>query len=196
MRHFAMNEVELIEFLSSLRLSRLTADGTYLVYNVPKNGELGAKSLHLKKGTLVFVDGAGTPVLLASCGNPMMRGPKKPFVANKIPEGLVAAVTGDLEPMPTEIAVLPQEELLVSVVQPDVPEVVPVPPPPPPPPTPPTQITTTGRSDIPVAGVLGILPALFFVGGGGGNPPIPEPATILILGIGAGAAICSRRKRG
>jgi hypothetical protein len=91
-------------------------------------------------------------------------------------------------------APLIEESFMASSAQPGVPPAI-TPAIVPTPPTP-AEITTGGEGGgqiLPIAG-LGILPALFFIGGGGGgSPPIPEPATIIALGIGA-AAVMFRRK--
>jgi hypothetical protein len=193
MRHFAMSEDELIAYLGTLELTRLPKSGTYTVYRMPEKGpnkgQLEATQQNLKKGELVFSEPNGTPVLLADCGNPLLK-PEHPVIAGKS-EPTLTRMASNLKEMGAKLESVTEREL-VAVVPPDIPPILPVPPV-----VPPTVITTGGEGGgtvLPVAG-LGILPALFLIGGGGGgSSPVPEPATMLAVGLGV-SLVAIRKKR-
>ncbi|MBS1708570.1 MAG: hypothetical protein JSS65_07595, partial [Armatimonadetes bacterium] len=77
-RHFGMSRKEVVDMMSGLTLSETKEDAVFLVYNVPESGELRARSIFYRRGTKIWVDGSGQPVLKASCGNPLVRGTDKP----------------------------------------------------------------------------------------------------------------------
>ncbi len=193
LRHFAMSEPELMDFLRSLRLSKLQATGTYVMYGVPDSGLLRSKAKLLKRGTPVFVDRGGNPALVVICGNPLMRGPKRPFAVAMpvqpirvpvMPMPMAAEIATTTEPFVTEVAqptIMPMQPDLVAVTPP---------------------VVTEYSSDAPIVNILpalGILPALFVIGNTGGDSPnpVPEPATLLIVTAGIGIfARAARRSRG
>src|SRR5450755_2789892 len=77
-RHFAMTSEEVVAYLSTLRVSKLTKDAVFTVYGVPHtSGDFHAHLRLLKKGEPVFVEDDGTPALQVVCGNPLLLGPKK-----------------------------------------------------------------------------------------------------------------------
>jgi hypothetical protein len=177
-RHFAMTREEVIEFVGGLRFSRLEHEGNYTVYGVPRSGLLRSHQRYLRRGTPVFVDRGGNPVLLVVCGNPLMRGPKRPFAALEPANPIRTAV--EPAPMKAEIPTVGQE----ATTQVFQPEILPMQP---------TLGATTPTvisemRDIPIVDgilpALGVLPALFLIGNTGGNEPVPDPATIATLGIG------------
>lgn len=180
LRHFSMDQEELVRFLSSLRTGKLDRSGTYTVYNAPATGVLRVRARKLKGGTPIFEDANGAPVLLVSCGNPL---------AMPLPEANVtppiAAPTDmvEIQPefQPTEVIsaeALPPAYSTPSA--PIVPAVNPIP------------IAHGGGGGFPW--LLGLVPLLFTGGGGGSPPPVPEPTGMLVLGAGA-AYIWLRKRR-
>jgi hypothetical protein len=205
-RHFAMNVAELKRYFGALRVARLAKDGAYAVYNVPDSGELRVKQRFLKKGTAVFVDRTGTPILLVVCGNPLTTGPNNPVAFDFKVQDLVMPGPSELQSLTAELLPATPEQTLLVLARPDVPtfaEIVPTNPPlVTPPVNPPTVVTTGGEAGAVVVSppAIGALPILFLVGGGGGGQratPIPEPASWLALAGGAAAfaAISRRRHR-
>lgn len=181
MRHFGMTRQEVIAYFSGLNRSRLDEDGVYLVYNVPDWGELRARALFYKKGTPVWKDADGRPILKASCGNPMVRGTDgaPPELDVEVPEmdsevfAFDAPVTSETTPV------------LMSNVSPVLPEVA----------TLPMAASAPGVPGVPGIGWVLPLAAGFLVSGGGGGSPIPEPATIIIMGAGVAALAARRRNK-
>lgn len=181
MRHYSMTEQELVEYFSSFRMGKLERSGTYTVYNAPATGVLRVRARNLKKGTPVFLDASGTPVMLVSCGNPL----EMPVPGAEI----TPPVSAEVEAIPPTYEPTMETMTPTEVYPPDVSpvpaEVVPAPNPIP--------EVSRGGSSFPF---LLALPLLAFVGGGGGdNPPIPEPATMVVLGAGAVYVISRRRRK-
>lgn len=189
-RHFAMSDWDLRDFFATLRLTRLQRAQSFDVYNVPDSGLLRAKRRLLKAGTWVFVDRAGTPVLMRICGNPLMRGPKKPFSAPVVPD--VARLDSLPVTMPTTFTET-KEELVARAMEPDpMPDLAPL-----------AKQEVGPIGPIVVhAGLhgevgtvapfeLAFLPWLMIpsvgipsFGGGGPHPPqpgVPEPGSLLVL---------------
>ncbi len=61
---------EIRSYLGSLELIKLERDTPFNVYYWHKDGE-GYRARMVKKGTYVFVDGQGKPILVQVCGNPL-----------------------------------------------------------------------------------------------------------------------------
>ncbi|MBX3097125.1 MAG: PEP-CTERM sorting domain-containing protein [Fimbriimonadaceae bacterium] len=194
MRHFGMTREQVLAMVSDLSLARLPQDGVYLVYNCSENEEIRARVMYYKKGTLVWVDRMGTPVLKASCGNPMVRGSDasgvQPGTATVAP-----TATAQTRPMAApggETIVMSAE---VEGAMPGLPEASPL---------------TFNAGAAPLAptlssnrgGGIGAFAVLPLVGGllvsrGRNNPPppVPEPTSMVALGLGATALVARRRRK-
>lgn len=182
-RHFRMNKAQLVEYFSTLSLSKLDIGGAYTVYNV-HDSVLRSRVLNLKKGTLVFSDSSGRPILQQVCGNPMVwRIPPiaaEPIVSNP--------ASGDVTTVVDEgTAVV----VAAPIAEPGVAEVPVIPPPPPMIPPTVTRRNDMGLLLIPL--VLGV-GALTLLQDDDDCPPVPEPATMTALVVG-GAALLKRRKK-
>lgn len=181
-RHFRMSKGQLAEYFSTLRLAKLDTGGAYTVYNV-HDSILRSRVLNLKKGTLVFADSTGRPILQQVCGNPMVwRVP--PIAAEPI---VAAPATGDITSVVDEgTAVV----VGASVAEPGVAEI----PTTPPPLTPPTITSRNNSGLLLIPLILGIGAATMF-NNDDDCPPVPEPATMTALAIGGAALLRKRRKK-
>ena len=180
-RHFGMNREEMIAYVESLKLTRLEKTGVYMVYGVPKNGVLHANPQLLKRGTLIWVDSTGAPILLEICGNPFTQGPKRTTMNDVIsanpaqPDGMAPMTTYAAEPVvsaPVAINMTP--------TTPTAPQVEPV-----------VESVSTSRPNF---GWLALLPAVALIPNGGGGDAGPEPTSMVALALGAGTLISRRRK--
>lgn len=204
MRHFGMGSAQVLAYFSELRLARLKDDTGVIMYNVPDSGVLRSRFFVLKRGTKVFVDRSGEPILKLSCGNPLTRGPR-----------VVTSIPGP-EPDAPAVAVEELKEVVVEQapqVFAEVPTLIEMPEMPA---TPVAQPVATPHEFIskplpPVEHVEPIpykpgarippfwlfLPPIAFALPKQHNdePPIPEPATLLILGAGIAGFVGSRAKR-
>ncbi|CAN5670368.1 hypothetical protein BH11ARM2_BH11ARM2_00840 [soil metagenome] len=190
-KHFQIGEKGLVEYMAGLRLRPLTETKRYLVYNVDGNLRIQKRLLTLRRGTLVFVDSKGKPIMKRSCGNPM--------VSYIPPRG---ETSNNFAPTkPVELAMVPEPDTFSEAAQPpaflDTPPLDGIVAPGTPfgPPAPP--FAAAGFP--PLWPLLGIPIVIGLVGGGdhgGNNPPepVPEPTGIVAL-IAGGTALLARRRR-
>lgn len=185
-RHFQMKPAEVLALVRGLRLTKLDRDTEVEMFNVPGSGVLRSRRMLFKKGTEVWVDSTGRPILKASCANPLIRldQASKPSVAGQIgqpvgpreielPKGGAAEVVMQVHPIEPMPPVIPDVQFET--------------------PPPVTEVTSSGREMAPFAGGLLFLPTALAGFGGGGV--IPEPATLTAVGFGVGYLLLRRRKR-
>ncbi|HMS54639.1 MAG TPA: PEP-CTERM sorting domain-containing protein [Fimbriimonadaceae bacterium] len=196
-RHFAMPVAEVVSYLSSLAPATTKSEGVYTVYSVPQGGHLKAHTEIVKKGTKVFANANGKPMLIMKCGNPLTRGPRQPESFNENTANVEEIETLSLRDV-SETIVASSPELVAqsTVLEPTVSEVpyVEIPP-------------IEGGAPIPITPVgggpsfgallggisLGGL-VLGSLGGSTSGGVVPEPATALALGAGAALLLLRRRK--
>lgn len=188
-RHFSMTPAEVTQLLDTLRVTTLTKDDLFVVYNVPDSGLLRSRVLKLRKGTKVWVDSSNKPILKVSCGNPLVKGKKR--VDNEVglyeeEQSLKTATMAEGEKVlmlnrPIEPGV-PEVDAVTTTTEPMVFTEPPVP-------------TLTNRKDY--LGFLVILPPLLALlpPSSGSPPPVPEPGSLLALGLGVSALVARRRSR-
>lgn len=205
MRHFAMTRPEVIQYFQSLELTRIPDDMVFVVYNVPDSGVLRSRVLKFKKGTKIWVDKSGRPVLKEECGNPLTKGPVRPEAVS-ISQATETAAPPK-EPTPEDVSAT-EVFATTEPAEPAVPQVVAEAVPPTEPSTP---LVTQGESNIPVVsapwwlgipilgGALAIVPR-----DNGSNPtppppppppPVPEPSSYIALALGSGALIVSMARK-
>ncbi len=202
MRHFGKTRAEMLAYLKTLKPGTLSADGVYLVYNSQEWEELQAKVMFFKKGMPVWTDPNGTVILKMSCGNPMVRGTDDSSIATSNEPTLELVdeprdlILGSDLPIPAsgeaaELMSAPEivTDLMVDSSAQGFAPVMPLLP---------GQLIggTPGIGSIlPIAGILPILAILGNTNGDGGPPPIPEPATMIVLGSAAASFLVAKRRR-
>jgi hypothetical protein len=188
--HFKVPEKDLTEYLKrNLTVVTIQKSGRYPVWGVTRTGRIYRSSSYFRKGWRAFGLKDGTPLLKWSCGNPMVTSlPEVPTPMAQLPPPVsLPPPPAPPPPAPVDTA----EAVTPMVSQPE--EAIP-----PSPlyvasaPAPAAPATTLAvRTTAPWL----LLPLLFHTGGG---PPIPEPATLTLLGAGAvalGALGRLRRRR-
>jgi hypothetical protein len=188
-RHFHMSERELVQMFSGLHPAKLGHSGSFTVYNVHDDNIIRARVFILKKGTPVFEDENGKPILKISCGNPLVA-----------PRPKVVVVVTPNKPCPPVVIPPPApvvEEKVTTIIMPPAPEAPPVVQPA----APVTNVYHEGSVVTNSKSSLFILPILLFINNHGHHEnktkqPVPEPASMLVMAIGAGALAIKRRRKG
>ena len=196
MRHFAMNRKDLMQYMSSIKMSRLSQAGLYTVYNVPaETGELRSRLLKMKKGEPVWVDQFGQPIMVVVCGNPMTRGPKS-VVAIDRPTAPMLASESTPSParMPDEFVATaplsPVEPATMDAFEPSMPEVARVPDAVVVPNGIVENVVTNRKSAL---GFLALIPLLAIKTGH--SNPVPEPSSVIVLAAGASLLAYNKRRK-
>ena len=187
-RHFGMSKEEVIDYFSTLELTRLKSDGVYLIYNVPDWEEVRSRAVFYRKGTLVWTDQQGNPILKASCGNPMVRGtdigmakvsPSVGLLTSAGPRDLIALSTPDT--VPSEFA---PEAMSPNLAQTSAIAAIP----------PEMSIPSVRGQTISPLLIIPIVGGLAFGLNTSDPDPIPEPTTMAVFAVAAGWATVRARK--
>ncbi|MEJ5170045.1 MAG: DUF6777 domain-containing protein [Fimbriimonadales bacterium] len=201
-RHYHLTFRELTEFLSGLRVARLERDGLYPVFNCRPDGVIRYRLLRLRRGTLVFADRHGRPVLKLLCGNPIGAVPQDALLGSE-PRPWVGGETSELRTVGDQLAapdaaedlylaeLSPPEAPAIDVVGGESPAEIlepglPI-------------LSGGGPGGIPVWPFLPPIVPLPDGGGGGGEPigppVIAEPSTLGLAAAAAAAWLWRRRSR-
>ncbi|MCO5296363.1 MAG: hypothetical protein M9921_05850 [Fimbriimonadaceae bacterium] len=197
MRHYGMSRQEVIELLSGLHLAAMAQDTPMAVYNCSEqDGVIRSRLFVIKKGSWVFADASGRPVVKKTCGNPFWTTP--PPAPDEVQTATLPAtirqdeLMASVETMPVAELVEPAfevpEPLPYAVAPPVVPETEAI------------FATHSRRTPLWPFIVGGVV--LDHPGGGGGRrrrkvitePPVPGPAGALAFGIPALAGALRRRR--
>lgn len=189
MRHFGMTRNEVIQYFTTLRLSTLQEDTVFTVYNVPEGTEtIRARTLMYKKGTKVWVDANGTPILKESCGNPLLRGTdEQTSVLNPQAEGDPIA-----NARPSAVPSTSPSDASSGIIASNVESSALLYPPAPPQDI--SGIILGGGSNFNPGFLLPLIAVPFVLDGGEGEP-IPEPGTMIGLAVGAGLLAARKRRK-
>lgn len=188
MRHFRLDRETMLAYLGSLHMAKLAADGAYGIFNVHSDGVLRSTVRMMKKGTLVFADSSGRPILVKACGNPMVWGvpPLGTSASVSNPSGERETLLGDATPVElvaeTMPGVTPPNATAPTPTEPVMPQI---------------QTGTVRRSDslLPLVALAGGAILLSQKNDKDCPPPVPEPASMIALAVGAGSIIAKRRAK-
>ncbi|MCC6485782.1 MAG: PEP-CTERM sorting domain-containing protein [Armatimonadetes bacterium] len=175
---------------ADFRLVQLSKEWHGRVYFLGRGNRVISEMRTLNKGRWVYVDWKNNPVLDAACGNPLTTSlPRKPRQVLAPPATsnplLLTAQGGDLLSMATAPAPVFAMDLAPLSILPET-QVASIEP---------LILASRGVSPLPF-----LVPLLFGGGGGGGNhndnppPPVPEPASIVMAGMGLAGAFRLRRR--
>ncbi len=186
-RHFQLSREAVIHMLQSLHKVALDQDTQMEMWYVPeKTGELKSRKMTIKKGSLVWADASGTPILKASCGNPLVRtdvaaqpavsgsrsaaSAEKPVIA---PEKTIVEEMAEFKPSQPMLPAAPSAEFV------EIPG--------------PTGVVSEVRpSRFDIGSAFALLPSLLIGVGGNHNNSVPEPTSMAAIG-GALALMAARK---
>lgn len=205
-RHFGIPEAEVVRFVKeALVPQQLTAPKKITTFGLRKNGQIYPVVKTIPAGTRVWATRSGTPVLKWICSNPIgykMPGTDLPRATFATPEvtrenfAVASLSMSDVEVNPdTEIA----PQLVAMEVPAETPEIVIPVEPVPLVATPAPIVVAEGARRNPFA----LLPLAAVVvaatqtdkNNGGGVPEIPEPSSLALVALAAGAGLAALRRR-
>ena len=201
-RHFSMTKSEIVRILSGLHRAPLSRSGIFTIYSVPEGGRLKMHLGRIRKGEPMFFDRSGRPVLVVRCGNPVTLGPRGRAANVNSPTPTGESDARELSPDSPRGRLA---DALSLALAPALPDAAPT--------LDPLGVTSTAALGEPTIGsptgwsaawptlAAGSFPLLAgsVPGSGGHGParpvpqPVPEPATIAALVLGA-LSILKRRK--
>jgi hypothetical protein len=211
-KHFLLSKSQLIKVFESLHVEPLTKTKRYLAFGINGNYRESKHWFLYHRGELVFADSHHRPIIKRSCGNPMVtfaplvseanKGMHTQPVASAHPATEVAQPSAPAAPL--NVAEQPANPVVPLPAMPEATTQVAVVAPPSgfynPDPAAVTNLTdlgpvSGGGSDAWALGVLAGAGAIALAdhGGSSGKAPVPEPTTI--LGLGVGAAFFARKRK-
>jgi len=218
--HFGMSPAALADYFARCAWTKnLTHSHRYTVFYIAKNGKIVSRVRTVKAGSTVIVAWNGEPIMELRCGNPFLKRlpqpptkvaeykaetpPKKPEPPPK--QEVVAPPEPEVTaPEAQQMVEVPAEAAPTTEVTPPIEtKVLEAPPvalvPAEPPVVSPAQPAAVGAAKstpnllLPAligAGAIGALSGGGGGGGGGGGSPIPEPAGLVAITIGAVGVFC------
>ncbi len=210
--HFSMSPQKIVDYFNkNIKLVSLRKPLRTTVWYVGLDGKIHTKTKLLPRGTPVFADLSGRPLIAWSCGNPLTKSLTKPKaqkqVARVLPEKEVA-----LAPAEQPLKSPPSTEELVKASPVETVEAPPVVLPPPvitPPPAasivdamlsndvyiPPFSQGFTVLDSLPGVSLLLAGTALKSGGGGGSDSPVPEIPSNIVVMVGVGVIGITQKLR-
>jgi hypothetical protein len=183
MLHYGLNKDELIGYIKTFKLDTLKEAGTYKVYHVDSKYTIGSREMKFPKGTPVFVDAMGRPIMFRVCGNPTKYPIITPrlLIENPIPaETTPSEEQAPVESTPVEM-MTPNKEWEAGWI---------------PPAPPPEEIIKTKKSFVPFPIPIPFTTTRTKFKECVPCKPIPGPAAaISFLGMAGASALRRRRKR-
>jgi len=182
-KHFGMDPSSLAQYFhENVKISTLSKTGKYTVYFIAKDGKILQHKKRLKAGTKIFVAWNGHLILEGKCGNPVTKTlPKPPVKVTVAPTVQELPTT----PPPPPTAVVEPVQVAAEA--------------PPPVPQPQVEVLAEPPIELPSMLIPGLLAAgaLGFAGGGRNEQPVPEPAGLLVLGLGGASLLihCYKQRR-
>lgn len=184
---YGVSQAKLNSVFAKMRQKPLTQNHKLKVWRSTPKG-YGVNYQHLKKGTLVWVFENGSLALLASCGNPLSRNLHAPI--GKISSS--QAVTKLVEaPKSADISSTKIVETVPTPIDPVIPVFSPIEAPFIQATTPIPTVTNTNRNALFPILLTGL--GVYSLTQHHNSPPVPEPASILALGVGV-ALVLKRKK--
>ncbi|RYG34240.1 PEP-CTERM sorting domain-containing protein [bacterium] len=202
-KHFMTGKAGLVDYMKDLRLKPLSQTRKYYVYNVDGNLVIKRRLLTMRRGTMVFVDKTGKPILKRSCGNPLVSYiPARGQTTNAFTP--VKPIDSELELVdepaptlmqPTDPVTTPVEPVVETITPPAPDPIVDLTPTPPPA----APVSFASGAGAPLWPLLAIPLIPILINQPTRDPveniaPVPEPSGVVALTI-AGLGLAARRRR-
>jgi hypothetical protein len=183
-KHFGMSPTELADyFRKNFRLVTVEKRTAYIVYYVCSNGRIASHTKRLKPGDQIYVTQGGQVALVSICGNPAIKSlPKVVVKVSPQKQVFTSAETQPTQPVVSSTL----DQTLVTPSEPVEPVVMQVLS------EPPIEFSVTSGGGALLPSLLG---AVGVLDNRNPSPPVPEPSSLLALGMGASGILLGFRGR-